>query len=70
MTLACTESDGEPGHHEQVCMDLARVSQLMHAHVRVLGRYHFALDESAERGGLRPVRDPEAPDEFGPPARH
>ena len=48
--------------------DLARVSPLMHAHVRVLGRYHFRLDESVQSGGMRPLRDPESPDEFGPPA--
>ncbi|MDP9476869.1 MAG: Tn3 family transposase [Actinomycetota bacterium] len=48
--------------------DLARVSPLMHAHVRVLGRYHFRLDESVARGGLRPLRAPETVDEFGPPA--
>lgn len=46
--------------------DLARVSPLMHAHVRVLGRYHFRLNESVEGGALRPLRDPAAPDEFGP----
>ena len=48
--------------------DLARVSPLMHAHVRVLGRYHFRLDESVTEGGLRPLRDPDAIDEFGQPA--
>jgi hypothetical protein len=48
--------------------DLARVSPLMHAHVRVLGRYHFRLDESVADGGLRPLRDPDAMDEFGPHA--
>jgi TnpA family transposase len=47
--------------------DLARVSPLMHAHVRVLGRYHFRLDEAVEGGGMRPLRDPDAVDEFGPP---
>ena len=45
--------------------DLARVSPLMHAHVRVLGRYHFRLDRSVAEGGMRPLRDPEAIDEFG-----
>lgn len=48
--------------------DLARVSPLMHAHVRVLGRYHFRLDESVEGGGMRPLRDPEAIDELELPA--
>ena len=47
--------------------DLARVSPLMHAHVRVLGRYHFRLDHTVAGGGLRPLRDPDATDEFGPP---
>ena len=43
--------------------DLARVSPLAREHVRVLGRYHFALDESVA-GGLRPSRDPAQPDEY------
>jgi len=49
--------------------DLARVSPLAREHVRVLGRYHFALDESVAGGGLRPLRDPSEPDEheFPPP---
>ena len=41
---------------------------LMHAHVHVLVRYHFRLDGSVADGGLRPLRDPEDTDEFGPPA--
>ena len=44
--------------------DLARVAPLMHAHVRVLGRCHFRLDEAVAEGGMRPLRDPDAPDEF------
>jgi hypothetical protein len=44
--------------------DLARVSPLMREHVRVLGRYHFILDESVVQGGLRPLRDPTEPDEY------
>ena len=48
--------------------DLARVSPLMHSHVRLLGRYHFRLDEAVEGGGMRPLRDPDAPEDgFGPP---
>ena len=46
--------------------DVARVPPLSHAHVRVLGRYHFTLDESVAAGGLRPLRDLDPPDEFGP----
>ncbi len=49
--------------------DLARVSPLMHAHVRVLGRYHFRLDETVADGGMRPLRDPDMIDEFEPPAQ-
>jgi hypothetical protein len=37
----------------------------MHSHVRVLGRYHFALDESVVEGGMRPLRDPKATEDFG-----
>ncbi len=47
--------------------DLARVSPLMHAHVRVLGRYHFRLHDTVADGGLRPLRDPSEIDEFGRP---
>lgn len=47
--------------------DLARVSPLVREHVRVLGRYHFALDESVAGGGLRPLRDPSELDEYGLP---
>jgi len=43
--------------------DLARVSPLMRDHVRVLGRYHFTLDDSVAGGGMRPLRDPSEPDE-------
>ena len=46
--------------------DLARVSPLAREHVRVLGRYHFALDESVANGGLRPLRDPTDPDDYEP----
>lgn len=44
--------------------DLSRVSPLMHAHIRVLGRYHFRLDKSVAKGGFRPLRDPTEIDEF------
>ena len=48
--------------------DLARVSPLMHGHVRVLGRYHFRLDESVAEGHMRPLRDPVEIDEFELPS--
>lgn len=44
--------------------DLARVSPLIREHVRVLGRYHFTLDESVSGGGMRPLRDPAGFDEY------
>lgn len=44
--------------------DLARVSPLVREHVRVLGRYHFTLDESVTEGELRPLRDPSNVDEY------
>ncbi len=44
--------------------DLARVSPLVREHVRVLGRYHFTLDESVAEGGMRPLRDPADLDEY------
>ena len=47
--------------------DLARVSPLMHAHVRLPGRYHFRLDESVAGGGMRALRDPAGAGEFEPP---
>jgi len=53
-------NDGEEVADE----NLARVSPLAREHVRVLGRYHFTLDESVVEGGLRPLRDPAEPDEY------
>ena len=53
--------DGEEVAEE----DLARVSPLAREQVRVLGRYHFALDESVAGGGMHPLRDPAEPDEYG-----
>jgi len=46
--------------------DLARVSPLSRAHVNVLGRYNFDLDESLAGGGMRPLRNPsdDEEDEF------
>jgi len=41
----------------------------MHAHIRVLGRYHFLLDESVAEGGMRPLRDPTEIDEFELPTQ-
>lgn len=52
--------DGERAAEE----DLARVSPLAREHVRVLGRYHFTLDETVAGGGLRPLREPSEPDEY------
>jgi Tn3 transposase DDE domain len=54
------QEEGEEATDE----DLARVSPLAREHVRVLGRYHFTLDESVTGGSLRPLRDPEELDEY------
>ncbi len=56
-------ADGEEVADE----DLARVSPLGREHVRVLCRYHFAPDDSVAGDGLRPLRDPTEPDEYGFP---
>jgi hypothetical protein len=45
------------------------VSPLVHAHIRVLGRYHFRLDESVAEGGMRPLREHTDIDEFELPTQ-
>jgi hypothetical protein len=41
--------------------DVARLSPLARRHLNVHGRYSFTLPELP--GGLRPLRDPDQPDE-------
>jgi hypothetical protein len=41
--------------------DVARLSPLVSAHLNVLGRYSFSASEPGE--GLRPLRDPNAPED-------
>jgi len=36
--------------------DVARISPLGHAHLNVLGRYTFELDQTIQPGALRPLR--------------
>jgi len=36
--------------------DVARISPLGHAHLNVLGRYTFDLDQTIQPGALRPLR--------------
>lgn len=43
--------------------DVARLSPLKHKHIHMLGRYQFTLAEQLRRGALRPLRDPNDPDE-------
>ena len=45
--------------------DVARLSPLItrHIHIHFLGRYTFSLSEAAAQGRLRPLRDPDSPDE-------
>ncbi|MET9994286.1 hypothetical protein ABZ061_32625 [Streptomyces mutabilis] len=40
--------------------DIARLSPLKHRNLNVLGRYSFTASTPAG-GGLRPLRDPDAP---------
>ena len=44
--------------------DVARLSPLADKHFNVLGRYHFTVNDSILRGDLRPLRDPDAPEEL------
>jgi hypothetical protein len=44
--------------------DVERLSPLLLDHVNVLGRYEFVLAKSIRRGKLRPLRDPEQPDDL------
>ena len=44
--------------------DLEHLSPLVHAHINMLGRYHFTVPEAVLRGELRPLRDPNDPDEI------
>ncbi len=37
--------------------DVARLSPLKYKHINMLGRYHFSLPESVQRGELRPLRN-------------
>ena len=42
--------------------DVARISPLKHAHINVLGRYHFEMPDDVAAGAMRPLRDPDALD--------
>jgi hypothetical protein len=44
--------------------DVARLSPLADKHFNVLGRYRFSVTDSILRGELRPLRDPDAPEEL------
>ena len=43
--------------------DLARLSPLRSRHFNVLGRYHFTVSDSVLKGELRPLRNPDRPQE-------
>ena len=43
--------------------DVERLSPLRSEHVHLLGRYHFSLAESVQQGKLRPLRDPQEPED-------
>jgi TnpA family transposase len=43
--------------------DVKRLSPFARGHINLVGRYHFAVPESVERGELRELRDPNNPAE-------
>ncbi|MFJ1900516.1 Tn3 family transposase [Streptomyces sp. NPDC088115] len=51
----------EEREHDVLDEDVARVSPLKHANLNVLGRYSFRSSTPVD-GGLRPLRDPGAPE--------
>ncbi|WP_456341455.1 Tn3 family transposase [Tolypothrix bouteillei] len=44
--------------------DVVRLSPLGRKHINVLGRYYFSLSETLQHGELRPLRDPNAREDF------
>ncbi|WP_272976355.1 Tn3 family transposase [Deinococcus geothermalis] len=44
--------------------DVARLSPLLHEHVNMLGKYDFTLPDEVAGGQLRPLRDPNSPEEW------
>ncbi|MEM9926742.1 MAG: Tn3 family transposase, partial [Cyanobacteria bacterium P01_D01_bin.50] len=44
--------------------DVARLSPLGRRHINMLGRYYFSIDKAIELGADRPLRDPEAREDF------
>jgi len=44
--------------------DLARLSPLGYKHINMLGRYYFSLAEPLKHRELRPLRDPNTPDDY------
>lgn len=44
--------------------DVARLSPLGRKHINMLGRYYFSIDKAIEKGADRPLRDPEAREDF------
>ena len=55
--VARLRAEGYPVREE----DLARLSPYIRKHINVQGHYFFELSDL--RGGHRPLRDPDAPDE-------
>ena len=44
--------------------DVARLSPLLHEHVNMLGKYDFTLPDAVAGGQLRPLRNPNSPEEW------
>lgn len=43
--------------------DIARLSPLGHSHINMLGRYQCTLPKALMQGEMRPLRDPNEPNE-------
>ena len=52
--------------HDLKGEDVARLSPLKDRHINFLGRYQFNFAASGPRHGLRPLRDPGAPEDVDP----
>lgn len=46
--------------------DVTRLSPMEHGHINYLGSYSFSLDAALRNGQLRPLRNPDVPDNYVP----
>jgi len=60
MNAALTSLQQQQSVNEE---DIAQLSPLAHSHINMLGRYQFTLPEPLMQGEMRPLRDPNDPNE-------